>query len=36
LTFTVNLAPGSYTLTTQPEDNYDVFGDPIAISLQVQ
>jgi uncharacterized delta-60 repeat protein len=35
LTFTVNLAPGSYTLIAQAEDSDGVFGDPSAISLTV-
>jgi hypothetical protein len=34
-TFTVNLAPGSYTLFAQAEDSDGVFGDPVALSLQV-
>jgi uncharacterized delta-60 repeat protein len=36
LTFTVNLAPGTYTLYAQAEDNYGVFGDPLAMALTVQ
>ena len=36
LTFTVNLAPGSYTLFAQAEDSYGVFGDPLALTLTVQ
>jgi uncharacterized delta-60 repeat protein len=35
LTFTVNLAPGGYTLFAQAEDSYGVFGDPILAALQV-
>jgi uncharacterized delta-60 repeat protein len=35
-TFTVNLAPGTYTLTAQAEDSYGVFGDPFATALTVQ
>jgi uncharacterized delta-60 repeat protein len=35
-TFTVNLAPGSYTLTAQAEDSDGVFGDPDALTLTVQ
>jgi uncharacterized delta-60 repeat protein len=34
-TFTVNLAPGTYTLFAQAEDSYGVFGDPFATSVQV-
>jgi uncharacterized delta-60 repeat protein len=34
-TFTVNLAPGSYTLIAQAEDSDSVVGDPFAISLTV-
>jgi uncharacterized delta-60 repeat protein len=34
-TFTVSLAPGSYTLFAQAEDNFGVFGDLAALSLQV-
>jgi uncharacterized delta-60 repeat protein len=34
-TFTVNLTPGTYTLFAQAEDNYGVFGDPLALTLQV-
>ena len=36
LSFTVNLAPGSYTLFSQAEDGYGAFGDPEALSLTVQ
>jgi hypothetical protein len=36
LTFTVNLAPGSYTLFAQAEDSYGVFGYPFAITLTMQ
>jgi hypothetical protein len=35
LTFTVNLAPGTYTLYAQAEDNYGIFGDPNPLTLQV-
>jgi uncharacterized delta-60 repeat protein len=35
-TFTVGLAPGSYTLYAQAEDSYGVFGDPLALALTVQ
>ena len=34
--YTVNLAPGSYTLFAQAEDSYGVFGDPLALTLTVQ
>ena len=34
-TFTVNLAPGTYTLFAQAEDSYGVFGDPLALTLTV-
>jgi hypothetical protein len=34
-TFTVNLAPGTYTLYAQAEDNYGIFGDPNTLTLQV-
>jgi hypothetical protein len=30
----VNLVPGTYTLCVQAEDNYGVFGDPVALTLQ--
>jgi uncharacterized delta-60 repeat protein len=36
LTFTVNLAPGSYTLFAQAEDSNGVFGDLFALTLTVQ
>jgi hypothetical protein len=36
LTFTVNLAAGSYTLYAQAEDNYGVLGDPDTLTLNVQ
>ena len=36
LTFTVNLAPGTYTLFAQAEDSYGVFGDPFFLALTVQ
>jgi uncharacterized delta-60 repeat protein len=35
LTFTVNLAPGSYTLFTQATDSYGALGDPLVITLAV-
>jgi uncharacterized delta-60 repeat protein len=35
-TFTVNLAPGTYTLTAVAEDSYGVFSDPFALALTVQ
>jgi hypothetical protein len=35
-TFTVNLAPGSYTLFAQAEDSDGIFSDPLALSLTVQ
>jgi hypothetical protein len=34
-TFTVNLAPGSYTLFAQAQDNFGVFSDLISLTLQV-
>jgi uncharacterized delta-60 repeat protein len=34
-TFTVNLAPGSYTLFAQAQDSDGVFGDPLALTLRV-
>jgi uncharacterized delta-60 repeat protein len=34
-TFTVNLAPGTYTLIAQATDSYGVVGDPSALDLQV-
>jgi hypothetical protein len=33
--FTVNLAPGTYTLFSQAEDGYGAFGDPHALSWTV-
>jgi hypothetical protein len=36
LSFTVNLASGTYTLYAQAEDSYGVFGDPLPESLTVQ
>jgi uncharacterized delta-60 repeat protein len=33
--FTVNLAPGTYTVYAQAEDSYGVFGDPVALTLTV-
>jgi uncharacterized delta-60 repeat protein len=35
-TFTVSLAPGSYTLFAQAQDNYSLFSDPCALALTVQ
>jgi hypothetical protein len=35
-TFTVNLAPGTYTIFAQAEDNYGLFSDPFALTLTVQ
>jgi uncharacterized delta-60 repeat protein len=35
LTFTVSLAPGTYTLFAQAKDNYGVFSDPLSLTLQV-
>jgi uncharacterized delta-60 repeat protein len=35
-TFTVNLTPGSYTLTAQATDSDGVFSDPFALTLTVQ
>jgi uncharacterized delta-60 repeat protein len=32
---TAGWATGSYTLFAQPQDSYGVFGDPVALSLQV-
>jgi hypothetical protein len=34
--FTVNLAPGTYTLFSQAEDGYGAFSDPDPLTLQVQ
>jgi hypothetical protein len=36
LNFNVNLAPGTYTLYAQAQDNYGVLGDPDALTLTVQ
>ena len=36
LTYTVNLATGTYTLFAQPQDNYGLFSNPYALSLTVQ
>ena len=36
LTFTVTLAPDSYTLFSQAEDGYGAFGDPTELTLKVQ
>jgi hypothetical protein len=35
-TFTVTLAPGSYTLLAQAQDSDGVFSDPAALTLTVQ
>jgi hypothetical protein len=35
-TFTVNLAPGTYTLAAQATDSFGAIGDPFAIALTVQ
>jgi len=35
-TFTVNLAPSTYTLFAQAEDSYGVFGDPFALTPTAQ
>jgi hypothetical protein len=35
LTFTVILAPGSYTLFAQAQDSYGEFSDPLSLNLQV-
>jgi uncharacterized delta-60 repeat protein len=35
LSYTVGLAPGSYTLYAQALDSDGVFGDPVALTLQV-
>jgi len=32
----VNLAPGTYTLFAQAQDNYGLFSNPYALSLTVQ
>jgi uncharacterized delta-60 repeat protein len=34
-TFTVSLAPGTYTLLAQAQDSYGVLGDAVALTLQV-
>ena len=34
--YTVNLAPGTYTLFAQAEDSYGVFGDLAPLTLTVQ
>jgi uncharacterized delta-60 repeat protein len=36
LSYTVNLASGTYTIYAQAEDSYGVFGDPFALTLTVQ
>jgi uncharacterized delta-60 repeat protein len=36
LTFTITLAPGSYTIYAQAQDNYNLFSDPFALPLTVQ
>lgn len=35
-TFTVKLAPGTYTLFAQTQDSFGVLGDPMPLSLTVQ
>jgi uncharacterized delta-60 repeat protein len=35
LNYTVNVASGSYTIYTQAQDSYGVFGDPLALTLTV-
>ena len=35
LTFTVGLPSGNYTVFAQAEDSFGVFGDPVALALQV-
>jgi uncharacterized delta-60 repeat protein len=35
-TFSINLAPGTYTLFAQAQDSAGLFSDPLALSLQVQ
>jgi hypothetical protein len=35
ITFTVNLAPGNYTLFAQAKDSYGVLGDPFGITETV-
>jgi uncharacterized delta-60 repeat protein len=34
--YTVNLTPGSYTLTAQAQDSDGVLGDPVSLTLTVQ
>ena len=34
--FTVSLAPGSYTLYAQATDSFGAVGDPVALTLTVQ
>jgi uncharacterized delta-60 repeat protein len=36
LKFTVNLAPGTYTLSAQAEDSYGILGDLMSLTLTVQ
>jgi uncharacterized delta-60 repeat protein len=36
LAITVNLSPGTYTLLAVAEDNYGIFGDPVALTLTVE
>jgi len=36
LNYTVSLVSGTYTLYAQAEDNYNVLGDPMALTLVVQ
>jgi uncharacterized delta-60 repeat protein len=35
LNYTVSLVPGTYTVYAQAEDNYNVLGDPLALTLTV-
>jgi uncharacterized delta-60 repeat protein len=35
LTYTVSLAPGTYTLFAQAQDNYGLFSNPVALTLTV-
>jgi uncharacterized delta-60 repeat protein len=35
-TFTVSVAPGSYTLTAQAQDSYGLLSDPFVLTLTVQ
>jgi uncharacterized delta-60 repeat protein len=36
LTYTVTLAPGTYTLFAQAQDNYGLFSNPLSLTLNVQ